>query len=107
MLAEYPELLIRPLKTNVGYERWSRPIQLAPQTTETYLGFSKFGRSIGGDFSTRDFAGDEPALFRPAEGFPQGILSPFRVDLPGTHALQVTGANAAWGRTIHAHSRNG
>jgi hypothetical protein len=77
MLAEYPELLIRPLKTNVGYERLSRPIQLAPQTTETYLGFSKFGRSIGGDFSTRDFAGDEPALFRPAHGFPQGILSPF------------------------------
>jgi hypothetical protein len=62
MLAEYPELSIRPLKTNVGYERLLRPIQLAPQTTETYLGFSKFGRSTGGDFSTRDFAGDEPAL---------------------------------------------
>jgi hypothetical protein len=53
MLAESPELLIRPLKTNVGYERLFRPIRLPPQTTGTYLGFSKFGRSIGGDFPTR------------------------------------------------------
>jgi hypothetical protein len=42
-----------------------RPIQLAPQTTGAYLEFSKFGRSIGGDFSTRDFAADEPTLFPP------------------------------------------
>jgi hypothetical protein len=53
MPAEYPELLIPPLKTNVGYERLFRPIQLAPQITGTYLGFSKFGRSIGGDFPAR------------------------------------------------------
>ena|SRR5438046_644562 len=53
MLVEYPEPSIRPLKTNVGYERLLRPIQLAPQTEETYLEFSKFGRSTGGDFSTR------------------------------------------------------
>jgi hypothetical protein len=52
MLVEYPELSIRPLKTNVGYELLLRPIQLAPQTTGAYLEFSKFGRSIGGDFSS-------------------------------------------------------
>ena len=65
MLAEYPELSIRLLKTNVGYERLLRPIQFAPLTEETYLGFSKFGRSTGDDVSTRDFAGDQPALFSP------------------------------------------
>jgi len=53
MLAEYPELSIRPLKTNAGFERLLRPIQLAPQTEETYLEFSKFGRSTGGDFLPR------------------------------------------------------
>jgi len=51
MLAEYPELSIRPLKTNAGFERLLRPIQLAPQTEETYLEFSKFGQSTGRDFS--------------------------------------------------------
>ena len=39
MLAEYPELLIRPLKINVEYERLFRPIQVSPQTVGTYTGF--------------------------------------------------------------------
>jgi hypothetical protein len=61
MLAEYLELLIPPLKTNVGYERLFLPIQLGPQITGTYTGFLKFGRSIGGKAAvsrTSDFGRD-------------------------------------------------
>jgi hypothetical protein len=36
MFAEFPELLIPPLKTNVGYARLFRPIQFRPQITESY-----------------------------------------------------------------------
>jgi len=61
MLAEYLELMIPPLKTNVGYERLFRPIQFGPQITGTYTGFLKFGRSIGGKadvIQTSDFGRD-------------------------------------------------
>jgi len=63
MLAEYPELLIRPLKTNAGYERLFRPIQLGPQITGTYTGFLKFGWLIGGKadvIRTSEFGRDWP-----------------------------------------------
>jgi hypothetical protein len=77
MLAEYPELLIRPLKPNAGYERLFRPIQLAPQITGTYIGFWKFGRSIGGDFPTR-YETDRHTPSRFCHRFGSSVAKAFR-----------------------------
>jgi hypothetical protein len=44
MFAEYPELSILPLKTNVEYEQLSHLIQVLPQITGSYTGFLRCGR---------------------------------------------------------------